>query len=368
MTSKLDNLLEDVEQYRQKANVSYNDQQTTFEAAGMAIPHNMLKFAKMEALEVRTLFKSRVQRKVVILLSGWVHGNMMSVRANEDNTFTVFDGNHRLAAIRSIIAEQPTHPIYHKDFAIPCVVFGKNMPDETCLEYGQLINTLQAVASETGTPLDFLHFLRNILLKHQVGATAQTIYTSINKVFQHMGQNMPAKIKISYVENALTFLRAVGDEGLKEAERLMNIDAWGVFNALKARNENLESKWSLDLPGSASFHVGGDKHCFLPDTAWIFRSCGWLGKAYDNVPEGQVPLAYLRAMWASWIFQGAVTMQQKHHNVLTAALTKEFKAWGAVSHAPQEQSIVPPADWVTTNWEQIIPIFKVLKGAEYSVL
>ena len=367
----MDTLLTQAEAYRFDGTIAHEGKTSAMKFSGLLIKLKFLRFANNDNddnLSVRSMFQARVDRKKASLKSGYTQSSQLSVRVSEDGlSYTVFDGNHRLAAMKQLCAENdPTNgTCYHytEDFEVPCVVYKHTMPVKLCTEYAQVVNTLQSFTAEDGTPVDFLRFLQNALTRTP-GQTAAAIYSGIEQVFNHMGTHKPSRINNDYVTNALSFLRAMGDEGLVEAERLMDIEPNALFDTLRDCDY-------LELPKDTVFNKMS-RYCFLPNSAWLFKEASKFTKATTNskglIPPHYLAIVWLRAMWAGWVTSGGHSTQRNQAAAMRDEIISSAENW-VVSQTtrasivkPQEQSRAGQASSSGAKpWETIIKAFKVLQ-------
>ena len=136
-------------------------------ALNMLIPATGTATKGLESagLQVRVITHARLRAKVESLERGYSPNCPFTVRDNNNGTYTILDGNHRFAAMVSLIQRQEKQGIqciYTMEYKVPCLVFRSDIPVDMAMNYCTVVNDLQLCAAG-GNALDTLRFIQNMI-------------------------------------------------------------------------------------------------------------------------------------------------------------------------------------------------------------
>ena len=119
-------------------------------------------------------------------------------------------------------------------------MYEARIPVDLAMNYASLVNDMQLCA-DGGTAMDLLRFMRNLqkqLDSTGTGVTAKTVKETMGQCFDARGSKTPTLyMTANYIPNVLKFLKALGEKGFAEAERLQGIDASAIFDLMKQTEE-----------------------------------------------------------------------------------------------------------------------------------
>ena len=335
-----------------------------------SIPLRCLKSSSTAygALKVRAVFHARMLKKAADLKGGYMPNQPMSVRANDDETFTIFDGNHRYEAINYLIAHGAQNQPYTEDTMIPCVVYSSSLPAQVAMKFATLTNELQLCAAG-GTALDFLRFLLNLSRERITEGdtpTVKSIYETFTHMFGDAGVDMPKFATYRYTTRAIHFLTFLvgpvpplmatgetdygkGFNAFNDAEELQDLDAPDIrliiFAAAKLfsvkidRSELdpmvLDQETFLTVAFTKKLHQKVSPTSFLHPNITSFDTKGLatlgfpeISKTCPNIPKDVVPgILYIRMLWAHWIVSGGIPADKAKCLDICNDLTAHLQAW-----------------------------------------
>ena len=335
------NPLEAIKAYLEKADTGKKDiKGEVLECGSFMIRFKLLTSGRAgdSLLKVRQVLQSRLLDRAADLKNGFGTSFSLSVRLEEDGTYTVFDGNHRYHAIKHLMELDASK--YTEETKIPCVVYKSTLPDILAMQYAQILNDIQLCASGA-TAMDFMRFLKNhatrVRSTHEGDLiTAQTIFKSMQRFFvnSHVGVE---RAKLTYTKSCLTFLKQLGDEAFAEAERLMEFDAAKLYKTIQrllgvdAGPGSLTHGCALpDTDHKCGKFDTPKRCCFMPESAFIFsgKCFGKELSATEPHPPGVAPgILWVRIIWASWIVSGGKTITQAEATALKQNMVTDMQAW-----------------------------------------
>ena len=232
------------------------------------------------ALCIRACPKRRVAAKAETMKSGWAAGQSVPV-VKREGKYVIIDANHRYHALWMLIRQRYRPDVFNENMKIPCVEL-RDAPTELVIQYANWLNTTQMNAS-SARQIDKLRFCNAITKTYGDNLSANDLQTKLvqDKVGEGvtLGSNF-TRGSFQTLKKQLAVLKAIGEPGLLEAERLNDL-SYPLM--LHSYYKQLISDCDLDIseeldalcPGNAFEEANQSQvECFLPDTA-AFTSLGW---------------------------------------------------------------------------------------------
>ena len=232
------------------------------------------------ALCIRACPKRRVAAKAEAMKSGWAAGQSVPV-VKRGGKYILIDANHRYHALWMLISQEYRPEVFNEDMKIPCVEL-KAAPTELVIQYANWLNTTQMNAS-SAHQIDKLRFCNAITKTYGHNLSASAIQAKL--VQDKVGEGMTlgstfTKGSFQTLKKQLAVLKAIGEAGLLEAERLNDLsDPHLLHSYYKQLISDCDVDTSEELealcPGNAFEEANQSQvECFLPDTG-AFTSQGW---------------------------------------------------------------------------------------------
>ena len=332
------------------------------------IPFKSLRSSDTSAgqLKVRAVFHARMLKKSQDVKGGYMPNQPMSVRANDDGTFTIFDGNHRYEAIQYLINHFGQNQPYSTETQIPCVIYSAALPSLVAMRFATLTNELQLCAAGSSS-LDFLRFLLNLSTEQiaETGITnVSTVHTAFQSMFVQAQVDQPAWVTHRYTLRSFRYLSffvgppplvntpssseyGKGYNAFVEAEDLQDLDApeirvlflaaariFGVY-IKKAEIDPLIDPETKTCVAFTARMRHTTPTCFLHPAATSFDTKGInhlalleFKKTHPNIPKDVIPgVLYVHMLWAHWIITGGVPADKSRTQQICNDLLAHLNAW-----------------------------------------
>ena len=336
--------------------------------------------------QCRAVQQRRVMEKVKGLSTGWAPAARLTLLETDDDTYIVLDGNHRVAALRHMVAHGIRSDLFQNDMLIDVIVYKKSLPRDLALQYANWTALMQ-MAAHNSTVVDLLRFCHQLQSTHP-GKDAASLAKVIRVDF---GSEPGAAGGIAAGDNDqrlrknLAFASAMGPEAIALAEALNDIDPVPIHQAFQALC--YEATLVSDSTKPCRKALTTEKNylaCFLP-AGYGILNIPWqeLREAQAHLEVAKIPISlashFMYAMWCHWIIVGKQAPDKvvrltfdalvASANELVAHSTKNVAVAG---NATIETFVANPPQWFsdrdpTANAELMDDICKYLneEGASY---
>ena len=232
------------------------------------------------ALCIRACPKRRVATKAEALKSGWAAGQSVPV-VKRNGKYVIIDANHRYHALWMLIGQGYRPEVFNENMKIPCVEL-KDAPPELVIQYANWLNTTQMNAS-SAHQIDKLRFVNAITKTYGKTLSASDLQQKL--VQDKVGEGMTlgstfTKGSFQTLKKQLAVLKAIGEPGLLEAERLNDLCDPLLLHSYYRQliiDCDLDNSVVFDAlcPGTPFEEANQSQvECFLPDTTY-FTTLGW---------------------------------------------------------------------------------------------